>query len=158
MARIGGDARGRPRFPEHHRRIAQGVGAGGSERSRRGRRPHHTAQRRIGPIRCVHIVVSGKHRPISYYRTPAGVEVDFIIEISRRGSSAPPHIVAIEVKRADKWNRIWGKSLRSLATIPDIKTDRLIVVYTGKRSYRFDAIDVMPAELFFRALYRGEIF
>ena len=102
--------------------------------------------------------VSGKHRPITYYRTPAGVEVDFIIETSRRSSTTPPHIVAIEVKRADKWSRSWGKSLRSLAALPGIKTDRLIVVYNGKRSYRFDAIDVMPVELFFKVLYQGEIF
>jgi len=102
--------------------------------------------------------VSHKHRPISYYRTSAGVEVDFIIETSRRSSTALPHIVAIEVKRADKWNRDWGKPLRSLYAQPGLKTDRLICVYTGQRPYRFDPIDVMPAEAFFKALHRGEIF
>ena len=49
--------------------------------------------------------ISGKHRPVSYYLTAAGVEVDFIIETSRRQISKPPRIVAIEVKRSDKWNR-----------------------------------------------------
>lgn len=106
----------------------------------------------------VHNEVSKKHRPITYYRTPAGVEVDFVIETSRRSSTTPPHIVAIEVKRADKWSRDWEKPLRSLAALPGIKTERLIAVYTGKRSYRFDAIDVMPVELFFEALHQGEIF
>jgi hypothetical protein len=94
----------------------------------------------------------------TYYRTPSGVEVDFIIETARRTSTTPAHIAAIEVKRADKWSRVWEKPLRSLAALSSIKTDRLIVVYNGKRSYRFDAIDVMPVELFFEALYRGEIF
>lgn len=102
--------------------------------------------------------VSGKQRPITYYRTSSGVEVDFIIETARRTSTTPAHIVAIEVKRADKWSRVWEKPLRSLAALSSIKTDRLIVVYNSKRSYRFDAIDVMPVELFFEALYRGEIF
>ncbi len=102
--------------------------------------------------------VSGKHRPISYYRTAAGVEVDFVIETSRRSSTTPPHIVAVEVKRGDKWSRAWEKPLRSLATLPGIKVDRLIGVYTGKRSYRFDAIDVMPVESFFEALHQGKIF
>lgn len=102
--------------------------------------------------------VSRKHRPIAYYRTSAGVEVDFIIETSRRSETRPPHIVAIEVKRAEKWNRDWGKPLRSLEVLPGLKVDRLISVYTGERQYRFDSIDVMPAGAFFEALYRGEIF
>ena len=45
--------------------------------------------------------ISRKHRPVSYYRTPAGVEVDFIIETARRQQSTPSKIVAIEVKRAE---------------------------------------------------------
>ena len=46
--------------------------------------------------------VSRKHRPISYYRTPAGVEVDFIIETARRQQNTSSKIVAIEVKRAER--------------------------------------------------------
>jgi len=102
--------------------------------------------------------VSGKHRPIAYYRTPAGVEVDFIIETSRRTSTSPSHIVAIEVKRADKWNRNWERPLRSLASTTGLKVEKLIVIYTGKRSYKFNNIDVMPAGTFFQALYKGEVF
>jgi len=102
--------------------------------------------------------VSGKHRPIAYYRTPAGVEVDFVIETYRRTSTSPPHIVAIEVKRSDKWNHTWEKPLRSLVSIPGLKAEKLIVIYTGKRSYKFDNIDVLPAETFFQALYKGEVF
>jgi len=102
--------------------------------------------------------VSRKHRPISYYRTSAGVEVDFVIETSRRSSTAPPHIVAIEVKRADRWEREWERPLRSLHAQQGLKTDKLIVVYTGQRSYRHGPVDVMPADVFFKALHRGEIF
>jgi len=102
--------------------------------------------------------VSSKHRPVSYYRTPAGVEIDFIIETSRRNATTTPHIVAIEVKLAEKWNRVWEKPLRSLAALPEIKADKLIIVYTGKRSYKSGAIDIMPVEAFITALHRGEIF
>lgn len=101
---------------------------------------------------------SRKLRPISYYRTPAGVEVDFIIETSRRAASRPPRIVAIEVKRAEKWNREWEKPLRSLASIPGLRVEKLIAVYSGSRPYRFEPVNVMPAEAFFESLHRGEIF
>jgi predicted AAA+ superfamily ATPase len=42
--------------------------------------------------------VSRKHPPISYYRTPAGVEVDFIIESAGRRPGNPIRLVAVEVK------------------------------------------------------------
>lgn len=49
--------------------------------------------------------ISRKHRPLSYYRTPAGVEVDFIVETARRRPDSLPRVVAIEVKRAERWER-----------------------------------------------------
>ncbi|RPI78845.1 MAG: ATP-binding protein [Desulfobacteraceae bacterium] len=101
---------------------------------------------------------SRKQRPISYYRTPAGVEVDFIVETGRRTDATPPQVIAIEVKRADKWSREWEKPLRSLSGLPGVKPDKLIAVYTGERTYRFDPIDVMPVKAFLDALHRGEIF
>ncbi len=102
--------------------------------------------------------VSGKHRPISYYRTPAGVEIDFIVETSRRTSTSPAGVVAIEVKRSENWNREDEKPLRSLAATAGLRTGRLIGVYLGERSYRFDAVEVMPAAAFFAALHDGRIF
>jgi len=102
--------------------------------------------------------VSRKHRPVYYYRTPAGVEVDFIIETSRRNSSTVPHIIAIEVKRADKWNRAWEKPLISLASAGRVQAKRLIGVYTGDRSYRFGAVEVMPFEKFCELLHNGDLF
>jgi len=102
--------------------------------------------------------VSRKQRPLHYYRTPAGVEVDFIIETSRRTSSKVPHIVAIEVKRADKWNPAWNKPIISLGSADGVKADRLIGVYTGERSYRFDALEVMPYERFCDLLHKGDLY
>lgn len=99
-----------------------------------------------------------KHRPISYYRTAAGVEVDFVIETSRRRAGEPAEIVAIEVKRTDKWNREYERALRSLEKLEGIKPKKLIGVYMGKRSYVFDGIEVLPVETFFGFLHDGRIF
>jgi len=102
--------------------------------------------------------VSRKLRPLYYYRTPAGVEVDFIIETARRQSGSLPHVVAVEVKRSDKWDRAWEKPLRSLLDNASLKVDRLIGVYCGSRSYHFDVLTVWPLEEFVKALLAGEVF
>jgi predicted AAA+ superfamily ATPase len=102
--------------------------------------------------------ISGKHRPVSYYRTPAGVEVDFIVEASHRRQSTSAHVVAIEVKRADRWDRSWDKALRKLADTAGVKVDRMIGVYCGTRRYDFDKVTVLPIGDFVRALYGGEVF
>jgi len=102
--------------------------------------------------------ISRKHRPIFYYRTASGVEVDFIIETAIRRPASPPHLVAIEVKRAERWDRTWDKALRGLAENTGIQVDRLIGVYCGQRSYRFDQVEVWPYGDFVKALFAGEIF
>jgi predicted AAA+ superfamily ATPase len=102
--------------------------------------------------------ISGKHRPVSYYRTPAGVEVDFIVEISRRRANTSPHVVAIEIKRAERWDRNWDKALRALAETAGVRVDRMIGVYCGSRRYEFDNVTVLPVGNFVKALFAGEIF
>ncbi|MDD5556527.1 MAG: AAA family ATPase [bacterium] len=101
---------------------------------------------------------SRKCRPISYYRTAAGVEIDFIVDVARRRTPSPPHVVAIEVKRAERWDRAWEKPLRNLAALAGITVERMIGVYCGNRRYKFDQVDVMPTADFFESLHRGEIF
>lgn len=102
--------------------------------------------------------VSRKHRSISYYRTPAGVEIDFIIETAARRPGSQPRVVAIEAKRSEKWDRSWEKPLRSLLEMSGIQVDRLIGVYAGSRQYKFDKVEVMPAPAFFESLHNGKIF
>lgn len=102
--------------------------------------------------------VSRKQRPLFYYRTSAGAEVDFIIETARRTAAKAPHIVAIEVKRSDKWNTDWNKPLISMGQAGGVKTDRLIGVYTGERSYRYGAVEVMPYGTFCEMLHKGGLF
>jgi predicted AAA+ superfamily ATPase len=62
--------------------------------------------------------ISRKHRPLSYYRTPAGVEVDFIIETARRRPGSLARVVAIEVKRAERWDRSSFPPYRTLHLAP----------------------------------------
>ncbi|MCX5908968.1 MAG: AAA family ATPase [Deltaproteobacteria bacterium] len=102
--------------------------------------------------------ISRKHRPLSYYRTPAGVEVDFIIETARRRPESLPRVVAIEVKRAERWDRSWDKPMRRLAEASGVKVDHMIGVYCGSRIYQFDNIKVWPVADFVKALFAGEIF
>jgi len=76
--------------------------------------------------------------------TPAGVEIDFIVETARRRPGAAPRVVAIEVKRAERWGRSWDKPMRSLMELSGVKVERMIGVYCGIRSYRFDNVQVWP--------------
>ena len=68
--------------------------------------------------------ISRKQRRLSYYRTPAGVEVDFIVETAGRRPGRRPRVVAIEVKRAERWDRSWEKPLRSLSESSGVKVER----------------------------------
>jgi predicted AAA+ superfamily ATPase len=106
----------------------------------------------------VHNEISRQHRPLGYYRTPAGVEVDFVIETRKRQSSEPAHVVTIEVKLAEKWDRSWEKPMRDLGAQTGLKVDRAFGVYTGTRRYEYDDLTVFPAADFLRALHAGEVF
>ncbi|MBI3099852.1 MAG: ATP-binding protein [Planctomycetes bacterium] len=106
----------------------------------------------------VHNEVSDKHCPIRFYRTSAGVEIDFILETVQRTSAHPAQVVGIEVKLAERWDRGWERPLRDLASQKGVRVQRMIGVYTGPRSYRFDGFDVLPATEFLRRLHAGDIF
>ena len=100
----------------------------------------------------------GRHRPLAYYRTAAGVEIDFVIETARRGADAPASVVCVEVKMAERWNRKWERAMRDLNDLPGIHVEKMIGVYTGKQSYHFDGLDVLPVEEFLKRLYAGQVF
>jgi predicted AAA+ superfamily ATPase len=102
--------------------------------------------------------ISGKHRGIAYYRTPAGVEIDFIIETYKGLRNSLSRVVAIEAKLAEKWDRAWDKPMRGLSENSGVKVDNMIGVYCGTRSYVFDNIHIMPFGTFVKSLFSGEIF
>ena len=97
-------------------------------------------------------------RAIAYYRTAAGTEIDFVVETRKRSTSAPAHVVCIEVKLSGKWDRKWERAMRDLAADPRIRVDRMFGVYLGERPYHFDGIDVLPAVRFLDKLHAGEVF
>lgn len=99
-----------------------------------------------------------KHRKIAYYRTPAGSEIDFIIETKARQLNVSAHMIAIEVKSAKKWNRKWEKALQEFAQNSAIKTEGLYGIYLGDKVYDFGHIKILPVEEFLKRLYRGDIF
>jgi predicted AAA+ superfamily ATPase len=99
-----------------------------------------------------------KHRPIAYYRTSAGVEIDFVVETARKRPNRPPEVVAIEVKRSDRWQREWAKPMLNLAGTDNVAVKRMIGVYCGQRSYRFGDVEVYPVIEFIRLLSASEFF
>lgn len=102
--------------------------------------------------------VSRKQRPLYYYRTPAGVEVDFIVETAHRRPQSHPRVVALEVKRSTHWDRTWEKPMRSLSGTPGVTVERMFGVYCGTRTYQFDELKVLPVGDFINALFAGEVF
>lgn len=101
---------------------------------------------------------AGKQRSLSHYRTAGGAEIDFIVETQKRQAGSSPHVVCLEVKLADEWNRGWEKAMRDVASAPGVRVERMIGIYTGPRPYSFDRLDVWPVEKFLGELYRGNIF
>jgi predicted AAA+ superfamily ATPase len=99
-----------------------------------------------------------KNRPIACYRTAAGSEIDFVIETKKRQFTSKAHIVCIEVKMAETWDRKWEGPMRSLHESDQLQVDKMIGVYLGKRTYHFDGVDVLPVTEFFDQLHNGKIF
>lgn len=99
-----------------------------------------------------------KHRPLYFYRTGAGNEIDFLIETKKRTTSTKASLVAIEVKHSHRWQRKWEAPMRSLAESKKVKVERMFGVYQGKDAYHFDGIDILPVEVFLEKLYEGGVF
>lgn len=86
---------------------------------------------------------------LSYWRTPAGVEVDFIW---RRGRRA----VGVEVKASARWRREDAAVLRQLMDEKVLTTGYL--VYGGSEVLRDRGVDVLPFEEFARRAAQGDLF
>ncbi|MBU1163173.1 MAG: DUF4143 domain-containing protein [Proteobacteria bacterium] len=106
----------------------------------------------------VYNLTQNKNRQISFYRTGSGVEIDFVIEIRKRQASSNAHIVCLEVKMAEKWDRKWERPMRSLSSSDRIHVDKMIGIYMGKRAYHFDGLDILPLEDFLKRLHQGDVF
>ena len=106
----------------------------------------------------VYNFTQNRNRPIFFYRTASGSEIDFVIETRKRQRISKAHIVCLEVKLAENWDRRWERPMRSLSAHENINVDKMAGIYTGKRAYYFDGIDVLPLNDFLERLHEGEIF
>jgi predicted AAA+ superfamily ATPase len=106
----------------------------------------------------VYNLTRNRNRPIYFYRTGSGTEIDFIIETRKRQPSSNARVVCLEVKLAEKWDRKWERAMRSLSASDRIHVDKMIGIYTGKRAYHFDGLDVLPLKDFLIRLHKGDVF
>jgi len=106
----------------------------------------------------VYNLTQNRNRPLFFYRTGAGSEIDFIIETRKRRPGAGAHVVCLEVKLAQKWDRKWENAMRSMSVHKNICVDKMVGIYTGNRAYHFDGLDVLPLTEFLDRLHDGLIF
>jgi len=85
---------------------------------------------------------------VSYWRTPAGVEIDFIWT---RGASA----VAIEVKGAIRWQGELSAVLQR--ALQDRMASQAYGVYLGSRVLRMGQVQVFPLDDFLKHLWAGNV-
>lgn len=97
-----------------------------------------------------HISYEGVGGELFYWRTPDGLEIDFIW---KRASQ----IVAIEVKSSARWKEEYNSGFKSLLSSA-IKPKACYGVYTGQEILKKDFGLVLPWREFLQKLYNGEIF
>lgn len=83
-----------------------------------------------------HVQIAQCGGEITWYRTGAGVEVDFVW-------SGAGHSVGIEVKASERWRSESGDALRELLRQKAIR--HAVVVYLGDRPLVDDGVHVLPA-------------
>lgn len=101
---------------------------------------------------------AGRDRPLSYYRTRAGLEVDFVVQLERPTLSRRATVLCIEVKSSRRWDRRWETAMRDLAQSGQLTVARMLGVYLGDTRYHFDGVDVLPVADFLSDLFAGRIF
>jgi len=94
------------------------------------------------------IAYSGCGGELSYYRTPAGTEVDFVWT---RGRSA----VGVEVKASERWRPEFGRALADLHRAGVLSA--CFGVYLGDRALRDGPVRVLPVHEFLRQLAGGRV-
>lgn len=99
-----------------------------------------------------------KNRHIAFYRIASGSEIDFVIETKKRQFTTKPHLVCLEAKMAETWDRKWDAAMLSLQESDHVEVDKMIGVYLGQRPYAFDGVDISPVVEFLGQLYKGNIF
>ena len=91
---------------------------------------------------------SGLGGELAYWRTPSGVEVDFIWSHGKRH-------VAIEVKASARWRPEDSRGLEALEG--ELGLDGAVGVYLGDRALKAGKVEVLPVLEFARRLGAGEV-
>ena len=99
---------------------------------------------------CAYLEYSGLGYPLFFWRTPDGVEVDFLCETASG-------YTAIEVKAATAWRAAASRGPARLSAELGPKKVRSYGVYLGAREAVYDPCRVLPVANFLRLLWAGEI-
>ena len=95
-----------------------------------------------------HTSYEGVGGGLSYWRTPSGVEIDFLWSRGNR-------TVGIEVKATERWRSEHGKALRT--ALEEGFIQKAYAVYLGDVPQRDGDINVLPISHFASALARGDV-
>jgi predicted AAA+ superfamily ATPase len=130
----------------------------GVARALSGRLPYPASPEERGPLfetlihneLCAYLEYSGLGYPLFFWRTPDGVEVDFLCETTSG-------YTAIEVKAATGWRPAASRGPARLAAELGPKKVRSYGVYLGAREAAYEPCRVLPVADFLRRLWAGEI-
>ena len=130
----------------------------GVARALSGRLPYPAAAEERGALLetlvhnelCAYMEYSGLGFPLFFWRTPDGVEVDFLCETASG-------YTAIEVKAAPAWRPAASRGPARLSAELGPKKVRSFGVYLGAREARYEPCRVLPVADFLRRLWAGEI-
>ena len=107
----------------------------------------------------VHNHNSGKHNRIGFYRLQSGIEIDFVIELSRKTTSKKGQVTLLEVKNSPKWDWRWTKGMLSVKKdSKSIQVKNMFGIYRGKDILLKDKVTVLPVDVFLKKLHKGQIF
>jgi predicted AAA+ superfamily ATPase len=132
---------------------------GGVARALSGRLPYPPAPEERGVLLetfvrnelAAYLDYSGLGYPLTFWRTPDGVEVDFFCETARG-------YTAIEVKAATSWRPQHGRGLARLTEELRPRPVRCFGVYLGAREAEYPPARVLPVRDFLRSLWQGKVF
>ena len=96
-------------------------------------------------------------RTIAYYRTKAGDEIDFVLELERKTLQRPAKVILIEAKASRRWRREWERPMRSLAESGAVRVVRSIGVYLGSERLSMGGVEVLPWSDFATELASGAL-
>jgi len=130
----------------------------GVARALSGRLPYPASPEERGPLLetlihnelSAYLEYSGLGYPLFFWRTPDGVEVDFLCETASG-------YTAIEVKAATGWRPAASRGPARLSAELRPQKVRCFGVYLGAREATYEPCRVLPVTDFLRRLWAGEI-